>query len=433
MSEQRNGESLLSGYRVLDLTDEKGLLCGKVLGDLGADVIKIERPGGDPARNIGPFYRDTPDPQKSLFWFYTNLNKRGITLNLETPDGREIFKRLVKTADFVIESYEPGYMASLGLGYPELERINPAIIVTSITPYGQSGPYAHHKATDVVLQGMGGLMQVWGDPDRAPLRASQPQAFCHGNIHAALGSVMAHYYRRSTGEGQHVDVSCQEAVVLALEVYNPTWDIMRLNLKRSGGLRPRARPAPLGNVLTQHVYTCRDGFVLGFILGGAQAGNVVSSRALTEWANGFGYALELKDYDWTKFDMATVPQSEVNRVQDALGSFLLTRTKAEIMGKAVEKSILFVPITDAKDVMESPQFKAREFFVPVAHPELTSASFIEPGQSITYPGFPVKIAGFPYMPQRRAPLIGEHNKEIYVGELGFSREELARLKANRII
>ena len=104
MGEQRNEQALLQGYRVLDLTDEKGLLCGKILGDLGADVIKIERPGGDPARNIGPFYKDIPDPQKSLFWFFTNLNKRGITLNLETADGREIFKRLVKTTHFLIES-----------------------------------------------------------------------------------------------------------------------------------------------------------------------------------------------------------------------------------------------------------------------------------------------------------------------------------------
>jgi crotonobetainyl-CoA:carnitine CoA-transferase CaiB-like acyl-CoA transferase len=134
MSEQGNSEGLLSGYRVLDLTDQKGLLSGKILGDLGADVIKIERPGGDPARNIGPFHRDIPDPQKSLFWFFTNLNKRGITLNIETADGRDIFKRLVKSAHFVIESFDPGYMDSLGLGYPELEKINPAIIVTPPSP-----------------------------------------------------------------------------------------------------------------------------------------------------------------------------------------------------------------------------------------------------------------------------------------------------------
>ena len=133
-------ETMLSPYRVLDLTDEKGLLCGKILGDLGADVIKIERPGGDPARNIGPFYHDEPDPEKSLFWFALNTSKRGITLDIEKADGKEIFKKLVKSADFVIESFAPGYLDKLGLGYSELERLNPGIIMVSITPFGQTGP-----------------------------------------------------------------------------------------------------------------------------------------------------------------------------------------------------------------------------------------------------------------------------------------------------
>jgi crotonobetainyl-CoA:carnitine CoA-transferase CaiB-like acyl-CoA transferase len=151
----------------------------------------------------------------------------------------------------------------------------------------------------------------------------------------------------------------------------------------------------------------------------------LSSRTLTAWANSFGYALELKDYDWTKLDFSTLPQSELNRVQDTLQTFLLTRTKAEIMRMAVERALVMIPVTDARDVMESPQFKDREFFVAVAHPEL--------GQTITYPGFPMKMTGFSYQPQRRAPLIGEHNEEVYVGELGLSSEELARLKASRAI
>src|ERR1035437_9027894 len=123
-----NGTTMLGPYRVLDLTDEKGLLCGKILGDLGADVIKIERPGGDSARKLGPFYHDDPDPEKSLFWFALNTSKRGITLNLETADGREIFKKLIKSADFVIESFAPGYLDKLGLGYADLEKINPGVI-----------------------------------------------------------------------------------------------------------------------------------------------------------------------------------------------------------------------------------------------------------------------------------------------------------------
>jgi len=141
MGEQEKIEYMLSPYRVLDLTDEKGFLCGKILGDLGADVIKIERPGGDLARKIGPFYRDVPDPEKSLYWFAYNNNKRGITLNIEAADGCELFKRLVKTADIVIESFAPGYMDDLGLGYSTLSQITDGkTVMTSITPFGQKGP-----------------------------------------------------------------------------------------------------------------------------------------------------------------------------------------------------------------------------------------------------------------------------------------------------
>ena len=433
MSEERNIQGFLSGYRMLDLTDEKGLFCGKLLGDMGADVIKIERPGGDPARSIGPFYKDKPDPERSLFWFYTNLNKRGITLNLETEDGRDIFKRLVEGAHFVIESYQPGYLASLGLGYPQLERINPALVMTSITPFGQTGPYAHHKATDITLMAMGGLLRALGDPDRPPVRLSQPQAFFLGGIHGALGSVMAHYYRQSSGEGQHVDVSCQDAVILALLILAEYWDILKINYRREGGHVVRMRPPPLGPLLRRQLFRCKDGVVLGYLGGGAQAGQVLSSQALTAWANSLGYALELKDYDWTKVDMGTVPQSEMSRLQDTIQTFLLTRTKAEIMEKSVERAILMMSATDARDLLESPQFKAREFFVEVEHPELTSVNSVEPGQAITCPGFPVKVNSLPCRVQRCPPLLGEHNEEVYIGELGFTREELARLKANGVI
>jgi len=165
-------EQLLGSYRVLDLSDEKGMFCGKFLGDFGADVIKIEPPGGSPARNIGPFYHDIPDPEKSLFWFAYNSSKRGITLNIETSDGQEIFKRLVKTADFIVETFTPGYMESLGLGYDTMNRINPRIIVCSITPFGQTGPYKDYKSSDLIALATGGLLYICGDPERPPVRTN---------------------------------------------------------------------------------------------------------------------------------------------------------------------------------------------------------------------------------------------------------------------
>lgn len=167
---QDNGEGLMSPFRVLDLTDEKGLLCGKVLASMGAEVIKVEPLGGDAARNIPPFYHDIAHPEKSLFYMAYNTNKKSITLDIETPDGQMIFKRLVALSDFVIESYEPGYLDKLGLGYEQLSKINSRIILTSISPLGQKGPYSHYKSSDLMCVAMSGFLYLTGDTAR-PARA----------------------------------------------------------------------------------------------------------------------------------------------------------------------------------------------------------------------------------------------------------------------
>jgi len=169
-------DTMLGGYRVLDLTEGGFLLGGQIFGDLGADVIKIEPPGGSPSRNIGPYYKDIPEVEKSLFWFAYNRNKRGITLDIETSDGREIFKQLVETADVIIESHPPGYMDGLGLGYSELRRVKPDIILTSVTPYGQEGPKAHYKGSDLTTWAASMIHSMAGDPDRAPTWNSYPSA-----------------------------------------------------------------------------------------------------------------------------------------------------------------------------------------------------------------------------------------------------------------
>ena len=186
---------MLGGRRVLDLTGDGRMLCGKILGDLGADVIQIEPPGGSPSRESGPFYHDTPDPERSLTWFFLGLNKRGVTLNLEAAAGREVFKKLVKTADFVVESFAPGYMDSLGLGYRDLAKTSPAIIVTSITPFGQTGPLAGYKAPDLVGVSLSGMVRLYGEFEGPPNRISAPQFYFLGALHGALGSMMAHYHR----------------------------------------------------------------------------------------------------------------------------------------------------------------------------------------------------------------------------------------------
>ncbi|MEE8470260.1 MAG: CoA transferase [Dehalococcoidia bacterium] len=422
MSEQ--ADALLSGCRVLDLADEKGLFCSKLLGDLGADVIKIEPPGGDPARDIGPFYKDIPHLEKSLSWFYANLHKRGITLNIEMADGRDILKRLVETADFVVESFEPGYMESLGLGYSELEKINPRMIMTSITPFGQTGPHAHYKTTDIVGVSLGGMVRILGELDRPPNRIGAPQFYHLGGLHGAVGSLVAYYHRELTGEGQHVDVSCQQAVVLSLMCVTELWDMLKYNYRGLGSSYGGRMPD--GTVIFNRViFPCKDGFVFLLMTGGAAASFVLSSKALVELANRDGMALELKDYQWERMDTLSVTQEEISRFTESISPFIETKTKAELVNAALESDIILAPVSTMKDVAESPQLAFREFWAKVEHPEL--------GETIPYPGYPVKMSEIPYRVQRRAPLIGEHNEEIYVTELGYSREQLVTLKNQDII
>ena len=197
----------LAPYRALDLTDQKGYMCGKILAGLGAEVIKVEPPQGDPGRISGPFPSSAAGSTRSLYWCAYNVNKSSITLNLATDEGRAIFKRLIRKVDFVIESFPPGRLQELGLGYQTLSEINPRLILTSITPYGQSGPYKDYKASDLVCWAGTGYMWLCGSENRAPIRIAVPQAFLHGGAEAAMGSLVALWHRQMTGQGQQVDGS----------------------------------------------------------------------------------------------------------------------------------------------------------------------------------------------------------------------------------
>ncbi len=419
-------ERFLEGYRVLDLTNETGHLCGKILGDLGADVIKIEPPDGDPGRNNGPFYHDMPHPEKSLYWFYANLNKRGVTLNLETAAGRELFLKLVASADIVVESFKPGYLNLLNLGYEVLEKQNPGVILTSITPFGQTGPYAHYNVTDLVGVSMGGMARLYGYMDSPPMRFSVPQFYFNGSLQGVLGTMVALYHREMTGEGQHVDVSCQQAVVLTLMMAAEIWDILKVNYRGIGPYGMSVRPTPPGPIIMRWVWPCKNGYVYLMVGGGAAHGVRISTERLTAWANSEGYCLLLKDHDWLEDNSATVTQEEITAMEEQFAEFLLTKTKEELFDYAIKNDIMLVPVTNAEDLVASPQLKAREFWVEVDHPEL--------GEKITYPGWPIRWTELPpYHPQRRSPLIGEHNIQIYEEELNLSREEMIILKNRGVI
>ena len=412
-------DKLLEGYRTLDLTEAKGFLCGRILGDLGSDVIKLEKPGGDPSRRIGPFYKDIPDPEKSLYWFAYNANKRGITLNIESADGQDIFKRLVSTAHFVIESFRPGYMDSLGLGYSSLSQINPSIILTSITAFGQTGPYHHFKVSDIVESGMCGLLYLCGDPDRPPVRISAPQAYLHAGADAAVGTMMAHYYRETTGEGQQVDVSIQEAAYMSTMNAPLFWDLEQRILKRAG-IR---RAGMSSGVLQRQIWECKGGYVNMPVYGGEIG--IKTSRALAKWIDDEGMADDfLREIDWDNFDMAKVDQETWDHLESLMQRFFVKFTKEELYNKGLSLGAMIYPVNTPEDIEENPQLTARGYWTAVEHPEL--------GETLTYPGVAVKASLTPLELRRRAPLIGEHNYEIYK-ELGLTDDELLILEQGGII
>lgn len=416
-------ESLLGAFRVLDLTDEKGLFCGKILGDLGADVIKIERPGGDAVRNTGPYYQDEPDPEKSLYWFYTNLNKRSVTLDLEKDEGREIFRRLVRTADFVIESFDPGYLTGLGLGYEDLEKINPRIIMTSITPYGQTGPRKDFKHSDICGWAMGAMMNLCGDPDRAPIWTTH-QANFHGGLQGAMGSMVAYYFREMTGEGQHVDVSIQQAIILTLTIAAEYWDILQVNTSRSGSFIPLARKN-LPPLLMPQISRCKDGHVVLTLMVGASPVNRQSNDALVKLMDRDGMAEGLKDIDISSLSASTILQEEYDALLKPIKKWLLIKTKAELYEAAIKHSVLIAPVNNVGDILEDPHLRTRKYWAEVTHPELED--------KILYPGAPVKLSECPWNVWRRPPLIGEHNKEIYGNELGFTPAQMETLKTDHVV
>jgi crotonobetainyl-CoA:carnitine CoA-transferase CaiB-like acyl-CoA transferase len=413
------GQSLLSDSRVLDLTDEKGFLCGKILADLGADTIKIELPGGSPSRNIGPFYHDIPDPEKSLYWFCYNGNKRGITLNIEALDGKEIFKRLVKDSDFVIESYTPGYLDEIGLGYAELSAINPGIILTSITPFGQTGPYRNYKGPDIVAMAMSGILYQTGDPDCPPVNISLPQSYLHGGADAAVGSLIAYYFREMTGLGQHVDVSLQQSTALYLANTIPFWELERKILTRAGQYRQGLSPG----AVQRQIWLCKDGYIFFVMLGGATGAK--TCRELVRWMDSEGMANEyLRGIDWENWDMADRTQQEIDEISAPIEKFFLTHTKMELWEEAVKRRMSVCPFYDPEDLLKDPQLQKRNFWVEIDHPEL--------GARLTYPREFAKVSEKISAPSFRAPLIGEHNVEVY-GELGFTLQEMALLKESGII
>ena len=415
MVEEVNYTGMLSPYRVLDLTDEKGLLCGKILGDLGADVIKIEKPGGDSARTIGPYYHDEADPEKSLYWFSYNTSKRGITLDIENSEGQEIFREFVKKSDIVIDSFPPRYMEQLGLGYPVLKKINPGIIHVSITPFGQTGPYKDFRYSDLTLYALGGYMSSIGYEDRPPVRISHHfQTYLHGGGQAAQGVVMALFHREMTGEGQFIDVSIQDSTTrISPERVTSFWDFNKRVQHRRGG------KAILGRI-----WECKDGYVYAMYWGGASGPRW--DTPLVNWMEAEGVATDfVREYDWETLNLIHTPPETLEKIAEPTRALFSKHTKVELLEAALEHNAQVYPLNSTAEIADNRQLVAREYWVELEHPEL--------GTSITYPGPFAKTTEAPPQVTRRAPLIGEQNEEIYIGEMGYTEEKLRGLKRDGVI
>ncbi len=389
---------MLSSYRVLDLSDERGLACGQILADLGADVIAIEPPGGSRARRAGPFLGGE-GPERSLVWSAYARNKRSVALDLDDAAGRRSFLSLVDGADFLIESEAPGALAARGLGYAELSARNPGLVYVSISPFGQDGPKAGYAATDLVVQAACGSVVLAGDPDRAPLRAGGVTAWAYAGAEAAGAALVAHFERLRSGRGQHVDVSAQLAANLGAAFTFLSDRIGAPRAKRSGN------GFAVGPLRIPFIWAAADGFVsLTLAFDGP---NAAFLRRLFDWMHEAG-ALDAaeRDRDWRGYLAAALmgqaPRDAFDALIATLEGFLRARTKQELLDAAVERRLLLAPVLTLADVLESPQLHAREWW---REHEVA-------GRKLPHPGPFARFDRTPIAYRRGAPRVGEHTREV---------------------
>ncbi|MBI3954026.1 MAG: CoA transferase [Chloroflexi bacterium] len=408
----------LEGLRVLDLAGPLGAYCGKLMAGLGADVIKVEPPEGDPMRRWPPFYHDRPHPERSLTFFHYHLNKRGITLSLEKPEGRDLFLKLAAKADFIVESFEPGYLESLGLGFQNLQQKSPGLTLVSITPFGQNGPYARYKGSDLVGLAMGGVLWLGGWRDRAPMALGASQGSVVASLFAANAAMLALNYRDLTGEGQHVDVSMQQCMAVDLETAMQNYDVHGAVIERGGYNYPLS---PIQGPGMRRCYPASDGFVS--ILPAVQ--RIDEWETLLKWMDSEGMAGDLMDPKW--LDLLTV-RREKEHFEQLFEAFTRSHTRQELFEAAhfrFPTQVFLAPINTAEDIANDPHLEARGFFVEVNHPEL--------GAALRYPGPPFRLSETPWQSHHRAPLLGEHNRQVYEEELGLSGHELRALESEGAI
>ena len=410
----------LAGLRILELSDEKGQFCGKLLGDLGADVVKIEPPGGERCRHIGPFLDDIPHPERSLSFWYYNTSKRGITLNLETADGRRLFARLAATSDVILETFRPGFLASLGLDHETLREQNARLIMCSLTPFGQTGPWRDYASSDLLHMAAGGEMASCGYddadvPNAPPIAPGGGNAWHMGCHYAYMAIMAALVHRTVSGLGQYIDTSIHEACALTTEAAVANYVYRGEVLRRQTGRHHAAGPTPR----TQ--FRAKDGTYVCALVGGRLNPKFV--KELADLLDSYGMAGDLKDAKYQ--DQAVITANTSHIIDDLIADFIASLPAEEVYHAAQERGFTWGAVRAPEALLDDAHLHDRGFWKTVDHPEL-GRSFIYPGEAAIYNGSPWRIS-------RRAPLIGEHNAEIFCDELGLSRGELSVLAESRVI
>jgi benzylsuccinate CoA-transferase BbsE subunit len=400
----------LEGVRVVEFTDEVGSYCGRLLADLGAEVIKIEPPGGGFERRTPPWFHGIEGPDTSLAFWVNNTSKKSVVLDLDTEEGRAKARKLALSADIVLEDNPVGYLAGRGLGYDELHREKPSLVYTSITGFGQTGPHAKYAYTDIVGQAMSGIMTLAGDPDDPPNIIVGHQANIGACIHASQGTMMALIHAENTGQGQQVDVSAQEASSMSQETAMQTWDLQKRNRTRTGerGMIPIPLPA-FG------VHQAKDGYVLLYVMapGGADM------PVLIDWMAERGMAEDLQEEPYasliTQLNMRFITQvmtdpgsagaavAQLAHVSDVIHRFIGSMSAVEAYEEGQKRALLFGVVSTPESLAHNTQLRARDWY-----PTL-DIDFLN--EKTEFPGAPYRLSETP-VHIGRPPRLGEHTAEV---------------------
>ena len=377
--------------RALDLCNGSGASCGRMLSVLGVEVVKVEPPGGDRGRS-----GHEAGGASDFSWLAYNTGKKSVVIDLTDEEGKIHFLQLADEASFIIESFPPGYLDRLGVGYEVLSQRNPRVILTSISPFGADGPYSNYIGSDITILAMGGLLAQSGEPDRAPLRFSVAQTEPLSGAQAAAAMLIAHESRAQTGVGQHIDLSVQEAVLAADFVQQQNWDILRENSPRTGVFHDR------GGVKMRLIFDCADGFISWRLMFGAHG---YMTRALVDWMAEENEAGELQKVDWDILDIRTLAQDDVDLYESTVSMFFGQRTKSTLYQGAVERGVVLFPVNTAPDILSEAQLAYRQFWHRITQPLI--------GMSVRVPDRPFLVNGVRQEEaQLSAPILGEHQADF---------------------